>query len=282
MKLRSFTAAFLLVCIAFINPAKAAKVDTVTTFSLAMHKNIKAVIITPDDYKQGTAFPVVYLLHGHGGRYSDWIKNVPQIAACSDLYHEIIVCADGNVSSWYFDSPVDPAWKYETYVAKELVQFVDKNYKTIKSRTGRAITGLSMGGHGALFLAFKHQDIFGVAGSMSGGVDFRPFPNNWDIAKRLGTYAQNPDNWDKNTVINLVNLLTPNSLSIIFDCGTEDFFFKVNENLHEKLMEQHIPHDFIARPGNHSWAYWSNSINYQLLYMNLYFKKNNPQLAMYK
>src|ERR1700712_5289812 len=125
-----------------------------------------------------------------------------------------------------------------------------------------------MGGHGALYLAFKHQDIFGAAGSMSGGVDIRPFPNNWDIAKRLGTYAEHPENWEKNSVINLVYLLTPNSLAIIFDCGTDDFFFKVNQNLHEKLLERNIPHDFIVRPGDHSIAYWTNSVNYQLLYMN--------------
>jgi S-formylglutathione hydrolase FrmB len=56
-----------------------------------------------------------------------------------------------------------------------------------------------MGGHGALNLAFKHQDVFGAAGSMSGGVDIRPFPNNWDMAKQLGTYAEQPERWEKNT-----------------------------------------------------------------------------------
>ncbi|WP_242499227.1 alpha/beta hydrolase family protein [Flavobacterium sp. 140616W15] len=80
-----------------------------------------------------------------------------------------------------FDSPIDTTFKYETYVIDELVPFIDKNYKTITSREGRAISGLSMGGHGALYLSFKHQEVFGAAGSMSGGVDFRPFPEKWDI-----------------------------------------------------------------------------------------------------
>jgi S-formylglutathione hydrolase FrmB len=269
---------FILFLPGFITQVKAAKVDTVVTYSDAMHKQIKTVVITPDGYEQGTAYPVIYMLHGAGGKYSDFIKNIPKIAVWADYFHFMIVCADGNVTSWYFDSPVDPAWKYETYVSKELVSFIDKNYKTIKNRTGRAITGLSMGGHGAMYLAFKHQDVYGAVGSMSGGVDFRPFPKNWDIAKRLGSYAENPANWENNTVTNMLYLLTPNSLSIIFDCGTEDFFFKVNQNLHEKLLERNIPHDFITRPGGHSWDYWSNSINYQLLYFNQYFKKNNAQL----
>ena len=167
---------------------------------------------------------------------------------------------------------------YETYIADELVKWVDNNYKTIKSRTGRAITGLSMGGHGGLYLAFKHQDIFGAAGSMSGGVDLRPFPNNWDISKRLGTYSAYPERWEQNSVVNMLHLLTPKSLSLIIDCGTEDFFFKVNENLHQKLLERNIPHDYITRPGAHNWTYWANAVQYQLLYMNKFFASNQkPQ-----
>jgi len=69
-------------------------------------------------------------------------------------------------------------------------------------------------------------------------VDIRPFPKNWDMEKRLGSLAKNPDNWDKYTVINQLHLLTPNSLAIIFDCGTEDFFYKVNTELHEKMLER--------------------------------------------
>jgi S-formylglutathione hydrolase FrmB len=249
----------------------AATVDTVETTSQAMHKKIKAVIIKPDDYNKLSAMPTVYLLHGYGGKYSDWANNVPAVQALADQYHMLVVCADGNVSSWYIDSPVNPDWKYETYVSTELVAWVDSHYKTIKSRSGRAITGLSMGGHGALYLAFKHQDIFGAAGSTSGGVDIRPFPNNWKMVNVLGTYAEHPENWEKNTVINMTNLLTPGKLSLIIDCGTEDFFYKVNVNLHDLLVLRNIPHDFYVRPGAHNWAYWSNSIKYQLLFFHDYF-----------
>lgn len=252
--------------------AKAAKIDTVITYSAAMNKNIKAVIITPDTYLKGTAYPVVYLLHGAGGNYADWIKSAPGIAAAADQYQQIIICPDGNVTSWYFDSPVNNAWKYETYIIAELIPWVDKNYKTIKDRKARAITGLSMGGHGALYLAFKHQDVFGAAGSMSGGVDFRPFPKSWKIEEKLGSYAEQPENWEKNTVINMLHLLTPNSLALLIDCGKDDFFYEVNANLHQKMMERNIAHDYISRPGAHTWDYWRNSVSYQLLFMNNYFK----------
>jgi Predicted esterase len=257
---------------------KAATVDTTLTYSASMKKSIKAVVVKPDTYLKGTKYPVLYLLHGYGGNYADWITKVPAIKNYADQYQLMIVCPDGDFSSWYLDSPVDSTSKYETYVGTELINWIDKHYNTIVSPTGRAITGLSMGGHGALFLAFRHQDIFGAAGSMSGGVDLRPFPGNWDLPKRIGTYAQHPENWEHYSVINLTHLLTPGSLALIFDCGSDDFFYKVNEKLHQKLLVNNIPHDFICRPGGHSWEYWANSIQYQALFMSKYFNKSKKGL----
>jgi len=250
----------------------AAVVDTISVFSQKMQRNIRAVIVTPDNYSSAGELPVVYLLHGYSGNHLDWINKAKGFEKAADQYQMIIVCPDGGFSSWYWDSPVDPESQYETFISEELVKAIDSKYKTIKNRSGRGITGLSMGGHGALYLAIKHQNVFGVAGSMSGGVDIRPFPDNWEMAKKLGTYAEQPARWESSTVINLLNLLTPNSLSIIIDCGTDDFFFKVNENLHQQLLYRNIPHDYITRPGGHTWPYWANAAKYQFLFMSNYFE----------
>ncbi|WP_247236452.1 alpha/beta hydrolase family protein [Telluribacter sp. SYSU D00476] len=265
------TSLFLLL---LIQAVQAAKIDTVETYSASMNKTIKAVVMTPSNYTSSAKeFPVLYLLHGYSGNYADWVKKAPAILDAADQYQMIIVCPDGNYNSWYWDSPADPKSKYETYVANELVKWVDSKYKTVKDRSGRGITGLSMGGHGALYLAMRHQDVFGAAGSMSGGVDIRPFPKNWDMAAKLGTYAEQSERWEQNTVINLLHLLTPNALALIIDCGTEDFFFRVNENLHQKMLERNLPHDYITRPGAHNWAYWNNAVIYQLTFMQRYFNK---------
>jgi S-formylglutathione hydrolase FrmB len=128
-----------------------------------------------------------------------------------------------------------------------------------------------MGGHGGLYLAMKHKNLFGAAGSTSGGVDIRPFPNNWDLSKRLGDTINFKKNWEENTVINLADSLKNNELHIIFDCGLEDFFLQVNRNLHNKLVIMKIDHDYIERPGGHNKVYWKNSIDYQLIFFSKFF-----------
>lgn len=268
---RFFKKYFLICALAFFClHTKAAVVDTVQTYSASMKKNIKAVVITPDNYANVQALPVVYLLHGYSGNYKDWITKAKGFEKAADVYQMIIVCPDGN-NSWYWDSPIDNNFKYETYVSDELVKWIDSKYKTIKDRKGRAITGLSMGGHGSLYLGIKHQDVFGAAGSMSGGVDIRPFPNNWDMSLRLGKYSDAPELWEKNTVVNLLHLIRPNSIVLIIDCGTDDFFYEVNEGLHKQLLYRNIAHEYITRPGAHNWNYWNNAIQYQLLFMSNYF-----------
>ena len=266
-------ATFSFLFILVINFCFAAKIDTVSVFSNSMQKDIKSSVITPDGYDKAKKYPVIYLLHGYSGNYKDWVKDSVTFNL-ADKHNIIIVCPDGGFSGWYFDSPIDKSSQYETYITKELVPWIDRNYNTLAEKNGRGITGLSMGGHGALYLAFRHQDLFGTAGSMSGGVDIRPFPNNWDIDKRLGSYEDNRQLWEENTVINMLHLLTPNSLALIIDCGTDDFFYKINCELHEKMRYMNVAHDFISRPGVHDWNYWYNAVKYQVLFMSDFFERN--------
>lgn len=252
--------------------ANAAKVDTVLTHSNSMHKDIKAVVICPEHYSKHNKYPVMYLLHGFSGNYADWITKVPAISQLADQYHFIIVCPDGNFASWYFDSPMNADWKYETYISGELIHYIDTHFATITNRNGRVITGLSMGGHGALFLAIRHQEVYGAAGSMSGCVDLVPFAKSFGISQVLGDYESNPQRWKDNSVINMIENLSPGALSIIFDCGYSDGFYPSNLAMHQRMVEKKIPHDFIVRNGGHSWEYWGNSIVYQALFFSRYFK----------
>lgn len=261
--------------------AQAAKVDTLSIYSPSMNKNIKCVVVLPEKYVHATSaelqfaeYPTLYLLHGYSGNYSDWVRNSPNFLKSVDEYGIITICPDGGYGSWYFDSPIVPAYRYETFVSKELVAYVNEHYKVGKDRSKRAIAGLSMGGHGAMYLAINHLETFGAACAMSGGVDFRPFPNNWSISQYLGAYESNKDVWEKHTVQYLVeHALQNNLLAISIDCGVDDFFIGVNRQLHKTLVEKKIDHDYAERPGEHNWAYWNNSISYQMLFLHKFFGK---------
>ncbi len=252
--------------------ATACKVDTLLVHSAAMKKNVSVSVVLPDSYGE-KRMPVAYLLHGYGDSNLNGFLNKTHARQLADALGMILVIPDGD-TSWYFDSPVDSAYRYETFVAKELVAYVDSCFLTVADRRGRAITGLSMGGHGALYLAIRHQVVFGAAGSMSGGVDFRPFPDNWDIKKRLGDKSTHPDNWERNTVIAQLPRLKDGALQLIIDCGTEDFFYQVNLDLHNRLTERKIGHEFTTRPGNHNWTYWNRSIRDHLLFFYDYFNSS--------
>ena len=266
---RFFLSALLVVCT--ILGLFSATVDTVKVFSPSMKKEIKTVVIKPTSTNESTRFPVLYLLHGYSGRYDGWINEAPHLAELADRYGMMIVCPDGGYGSWYWDSPEDPEFRYETFVAGELISYIDSHYKTISAREGRAITGLSMGGHGGLYLGLRNQDQFGACGSMCGGVDIRPFPDNWDMAERLGTLSDHPERWEEFSVMGQLHHLSPGSIRIIFGCGTEDFFLEVNQRLHNELLYRNIPHDFIVRPGGHNPHYWGNAVKYQILFFHDFF-----------
>ena len=256
--------------------------DTVEVMSEAMGRSIKNVVIVPMEYiyfndAQATRYPVLYLLHGAYGCYSDWSKKT-DLNLLANEFGVIIVCPDGQ-DSWYFDSPIDPTMQFETYVSKELVEYIDSHYRTYADRYMRAITGLSMGGHGALFLAWRHPDVFWSCGSMSGNMDITQFPDSWHIKDRLGEQAANPQLWRDHAVCNQVDRLKNSTLTpaqnIIIDDGLNDIFIKNNIALHEQLVAAGIDHDFTVRPGRHSWDYWVNSLDYHMVFFKKAFDRGS-------
>lgn len=251
----------------------AARIDTVAVFSPNMERSIDALIIAPETAGD-CPLPVLYLLHGFGNNHFTW-QEIIDLRPLAEQYKMFIVCPNGE-KSWYWDSPLQPHSQFETFLSTELPTWVDAHYHTIASREGRAITGLSMGGHGGLWIGIRHKDRFGAAGATSGGVDIRPFPNNWRIAEHLGPKSESPQRWDDYTVINQVAQLEEGDLAIIFDCGYDDFFYQVNLDLHQTLRKKGISHDFYVRPGAHNKAYWRISLPYQLIFFRNYFDRQHP------
>lgn len=256
------------------NTAFAAYVDTLEIFSDVMRKNIKCLVIAPENYRPtGDPYPVLYLLHGYSGNFAGWLTDAPQLRQHADEYQMLIVCPDGGYDSWYLDSPVDSTVRYDTYISQEVVGFVDYYYNTRRERSGRAIAGLSMGGHGAITLAIKHIDTFGAAGSMAGGLDLRPFKrNDWDLKGVLGSPQSEWENWESASAVNFVPGLIGRNLSLIIDCGLNDFFLEANREMHRRLLQANIPHEYTERPGEHNGAYWGNAVDFQVLFFHKFFE----------
>lgn len=249
---------------------QAARVDTLQVRSEKMNRSIPVLVTVPENLHAGEQLPVIYLLHGYSGNEKTWLTLQPKLKEWADRDQILIVTPDGE-NSWYWDSPLDEKSQFETFVSKELVKYIDLNYPTRANRLSRGISGLSMGGHGALWLAIRHKDVFGAAASMSGGVDIRPFPKSWKMAEQIGEQAKNKSRWDAHTVMTQLDKIKNKDLALLFDCGSDDFFFEVNCKLHDELMKRGIYHDFIVRPGKHNGPYWNNSVGYHWLFFKNFF-----------
>lgn len=263
----------------------AAKVDTLQVASTAMGKTYKAAVVLPNSYsKSKTAFPVMYLLHGAYGHFSDWLKNTPNkklVHNLADQYNMIIVMPEGETFSFYIDSPVNKESQFETFITQEVIQKVDKTYKTIANKNGRVITGLSMGGHGALYLSARHPELFCAAGSMSGAVDMSTMLNRDSSAQVVklmqpvfGDKSGNTELYEQNSVLRMADKLKSNKLPLIIDCGVDDFLIEPNRELHRRLVYNKVDHDYTERSGAHTWDYWENSLPYHALFFNKILTKN--------
>lgn len=252
--------------------ASAFSTDTIQVPTKYLDSPESVVVVTPNAAAAGVACPTVYLLNGFSGNHLDWTTRDPELGTLADQYGVIVVMPDGR-DSWYFDSPVDPKMQMESFFVRDLVPYIDSHYPTRAEAQQRAITGLSMGGHGSLWLAMHHPDIWASGGSMSGGVDFSGAHSKFKIAERIGSAEEYPERWEQMMVVNNVPMLKDSGINIIFDCGVDDFLVEGNKALHAKLVEAGVPHDYSSRPGKHTWDYWRNSLPYHLLYFSKIFGK---------
>ncbi|HEY0173696.1 MAG TPA: alpha/beta hydrolase family protein [Pyrinomonadaceae bacterium] len=233
-------------------------------------------VILPADYKSDSAkqrrYPVLYLLHGLGGSAENWVSARARLADYAAPYPFILVAAEGR-DAWYTDSATVPNEKFESYIVEELIPDVDRRFRTLSAREGRAVAGLSMGGYGALKFGLKHPELFAFAGSMSGALgaaswlpDERMLQFVRPSIARVYGPAGEPDNATRraNDIFRLVRELTPErtrALPFLYlDCGTEDFLIGTNRDFAALLLERKVPHEFRQLPGGHTWPYWDRQV----------------------
>jgi putative tributyrin esterase len=247
------------------------RVETVRLQSKLVNAALPYNVILPADYdtSRATRYPVLYLLHGLTGHYSDWVQRT-NVADYASSYSLIIVMPEGN-DGWYTDSATVPSDKYESYILKELLPDVEQRYRTIEARYGRAIAGLSMGGYGAIKFGLKSPQTFVFAASMSGAFGVtrltdKDSPGDWKQSLKLFGPAGS-ETRRANDLFELVKQLAPERIKSLpyfyFDCGTEDsttLIYAGNRELSTLMYEKKIPHEFRELPGDHSWAYWDRQV----------------------
>lgn len=264
-----------------------AQVDTIEVFSPVMQKTLRATVVKPSTYSNtAQKYPSIYLLHGGSGSFSDWHQKVTKENLLIDLanqYQVLIITPGVGPASYYYDSPLMDTVKYETYFIKELIPFIDQNYRTYSQREARAITGLSMGGHGAMMLSAKNPHMFIAAGSMSGVMnidtdlwtvndEFRKLRKEAQKAMLGEIQYQHP--FSEYTAVGLVDRMKENGIALLFDCGVDDFLIATNRQIHELLLQNNTPHEYTERPGAHTWDYWTEALPFHMLFIDNVFKKH--------
>ncbi|MER3525104.1 MAG: hypothetical protein C4326_13915 [Ignavibacteria bacterium] len=239
--------------------------DSVT--SKAVNAIMRLNVLLPPGYPAShERYPTLYLLHGFGGDQSDWVKRSGLVKY---LRHEqwIVVCPAAH-NSWYANS-ADGKRLYEDYILNELIPHVERKYRTLGTRHGRFIAGLSMGGYGALKLALKYPSRFIFAGSFSGAlyvpVGFRA--DNKEISESLAAAfgSEKSAHWTRNDLAALLDsTANVGSLPYLYIAvGKDDAFERIvesNRRIVERLQQRGVLYEYHETPGGHTWQYWDKEL----------------------
>ena len=240
--------------------------------SKILGRDVPYCIILPPSYdaEKDRLYPVLYFLHGLGEN-SQLLINSGGMDLINDLWAQnkigefVIVAPDGG-RSFYINSR-DGRVRYEDFFIREFIPYIESHYRIHADRRARGVMGVSMGGYGALRLAFRYPQMFGSASAHSAAlVEKLPTGGMSDAQGALlgrvlgGAFGSPPDAayWKQENPFTLVrNGPRPSGLKIYFDCGTEDDFgFDAGaRQFHELLVSRGIPNEFHLYPGGHDWSY---------------------------
>ncbi len=237
------------------------------------------LIFKPKAYDKAKAYPLVYLLHGYSENYRQWSQTT-DLQQLADRYGFIIVTPEG-FTSWYVNSPLDKHSRYEDFFFKELVPKVHQSFNIDKKNI--FISGLSMGGYGALRYFILHNDYFNTAGSTSGAleVDFNNLKTasfhffgsarlTNDLERLLGSHLHH--NWNQYSIATLLKNDTPKK-TFLLDCGTADILCPATLEVKSLAESLKIPITFISGPGGHDTEYWKKSIDYHFVFFQQHLKR---------
>ena len=235
-------------------------------------------IVADSLFAAGTREMIVVMPDGDDGWYTTWTRQVAY-GTCADTVHVEApdrYCVEHE--------------RYDDYIARDLVAFVDGRYRTLADRAHRGIAGLSMGGYGALSLALRYPDVFGAGASHSGVVSPlyvgpRPFAGSAQYASTTEQLRQSTggiwaryenfwgtrlERWHDADPTHVVELLVRHGArvpALFFDCGVDDGLIDQNRALNAELTRLGVAHHYAEWPGAHTWRYWNAHVPQSLAWM---------------
>jgi enterochelin esterase family protein len=242
--------------------------DRAKTFdSKALGASVTYVAYLPADYETSKAsYPVIYALHGMFENSSFWERRglssqFDELVKSGVAPNAIVVTVDGGNNLFVNSSKGN----YQDMVTKELVEYIDKNYRTIAKREGRALLGVSMGGYGALNIAFSRPEVY-VAVATHSAMLLTEIPTieagarGGQMRAFTGVFGEpvDPAIWKADDPLELAKTVDAKKVpALYFDCGGQDRYglFKGNELLHTILDGRKIANDFSISPGDHGYEF---------------------------
>ena len=272
-----FRCVFLLMAVA--SAAAQSRIDCGAMNSRILKQVVHYCVYLPSGYDAGAAqhpprrYPVLYFLHGLGDN-EQTLFNSGGWTLLDDLRNrhkmgDFLIAAPEGRRSFYINS-ADGAVLYSDFLLREFLPHIETKYRIRAGRAGRAISGISMGGYGALRLGFAHPELFSAISAQSAAL-ITESPRELDAASQtgsplvgiLGAVFGKPINvphWNDNSPFVLAkrNAVALRKTAIYFNCGQDDNygFEKGAAALHDELQKQNVRHEYHAYPGDHSLSYF--------------------------
>jgi S-formylglutathione hydrolase FrmB len=274
---RAGLASLLIGCVSCILAAPAARAnpraECVSLPSKILNRAVPYCVLLPPSYdrEKTRRYPILYLLHGLGDN-DQFLIHSGGMNLVQDLWErkqlgEFLIVTPAAGMSFYINSQ-DGKRKYEDFFLQEFMPGVEKRYRAEAVRSSRGIAGISMGGYGALHIAFRHPQLFAAVGAHSAAL-IEKLPNvsaqnarQMSQLRVLGEAFGSPFDaafWNQNDPLTIARTANLAGLKIYFDCGSEDDYgFDAGAVALDKLLtSRHIPHEFHLYPGGHDWDYFA-------------------------
>jgi S-formylglutathione hydrolase FrmB len=262
------------------------RVECNTVQSKILARSVSYCIVLPASFDTDKTkhFPILYSLHGLGDNEQFFVHSglwnlVEDMLEKGELKEFLIATPDGG-AGFYINSK-DGKNRYEGFLLQEFFPLIEKRYRAAAGRGNRAISGVSMGGYGALHLAFRHPQLFVSVSAHSAALieklpAFLGSAPQSPRARVLGNVFGTPPElafWEQNSPLTLARTANLTGLHIYFDCGDrDDYGFDAGAAALDKILTaRHIAHEFHLYPGRHDVGYFSEHLPASLVFTSKYF-----------